>query len=156
MIGIRPIAQKEPRIKVKKCAKKPKRAKLSTLVAKADTLASQYIRQKYADHAGNVVCISCDTVLPWKDAHCAHYIDRAKKATRWMEENLHPACCSCNAFNKQFHMREYTLKMVDYYGRDFVNEIRETVKKTLTASEVRNLAEEAIAYYSGQLKALEK
>ena len=131
---------------------KKKKAKLSTLVDKADKLASLYIRQKYADHAGNVTCISCDTVLPWKDAHCAHYIDRAKKATRWMEENLHPSCCSCNSFNKQFHMREYTLKMVDYYGRDFVNEIRETVKKTLSPSEVRTLAEEAIVYYGKALR----
>jgi len=126
---------------------KPKRASLSTLVNKADRLASLYIRRKHADHTGNVVCISCDTVLPWKDAHCAHYIDRAKKATRWMEENLHPACCHCNSFNKQFHMREYTIKMIDMYGRDFVDEIRESVKKTLSASEVRMLAEEAIEYY---------
>lgn len=135
----RPIAAKT---KTKK-----KKAKLSTLVDKADKLASQYIRQKYADHAGNVTCISCDTVLPWKDSHCAHYIDRAKKATRWLEENLHPACCGCNSFNKQFHMREYTLKMVDMYGRSFVDELREMVKKPLSQVDVRKLAEEAIEYY---------
>jgi hypothetical protein len=134
----RPIAAK---------GKKPKRAKLSTLITKADVLASQYIRQKYADHAGNVNCISCDKVLHWKDAHCAHYIERTHKQTRWMEENLKVACCSCNTFRKEFHMREYTIKMIDWYGRGFVDELRKMAKKTLSAAEVRALAEEAIEYY---------
>lgn len=131
---------------------KPKKAKLSTLVDKADKLASQYIRQKYADHAGNVTCISCDTVLHWKEAHCAHYIERAKKSTRWMEENLKPSCPSCNVYRKEFHMREYTLKMVDLYGREFIDELRSMAKKTLSNAEIRQLAEEAIEYYGKQLK----
>lgn len=133
---------------------KQKKAKISTLIAKADVLASQYIRQKYADHAGNVTCISCETSLHWKDAHCAHFIERGKKLTRWMEENLRPACCSCNQYRKEFHMREYTLKMEDFYGRPFVDELREMAKKTLSNSEVRQLAEEAIEYYGNQLKTM--
>lgn len=134
-----------------KTKKKPKKAKLSTLVDKADKLASLYIRQKYADHAGNVTCISCGAVLHWKDAHCAHFIERSKKATRWLEENLHPACCSCNSFHKEQHMRGYTLFMVDTYGREFVEELRELEKKTLSPAEVRRLAEEAIEYYGKDL-----
>lgn len=135
----RPVATK---------GKKPKKAKLSTLIDKADRLASQYIRQKYADSEGNVTCISCGSVLPWKESHCAHFIERGKKATRWLEENLHPADASCNVFRKEMHMREYTIFMTDTYGREFVDELRELAKKTLGPSEVRNLAEEAIAYYS--------
>lgn len=125
-------------------SKKPKKIKLPALIAKADKLVSQYIRQKYASKDGMVVCISCDTVLHWKDAHCAHYIGRASKATRWMEENLRPSCPSCNVYRKEFHMREYTLKMIDFYGRDFVDELRLLAKKVLSASEVRQLAENAI------------
>ncbi len=128
------------------------KTKLPTLIAKADKLASQYIRQKYADHAGNVTCISCDTVLHWKDAHCAHFIERGHKSTRWLEENLKVACCSCNTFRKEFHLREYTLKMIDLYGRDFVDELRVLAKKSLSPSEVRNLAEEAIEYYTKEMK----
>ena len=137
----RPIAPKTP-------PKKAKKAKLSTLMDKADKLASLHIRQKYADHAGNVKCVSCDSVLPWKESHCAHFIERGKKATRWLEENLHVACCSCNTFHKELHMRGYTLFMLDTYGRELIDELRELEKKTLSASEVRNLAEEAIEYYS--------
>ena len=134
---------------------KAKKAKLSTVIDKADKLASQYIRQKYADHAGNVKCVSCDSILPWKESHCAHFIERGKKATRWLEENLHVACCSCNAFHKELHMRGYTLFMLDTYGREMIDELRELEKKTLSASEVRDLAEEAINYYSNAVKVKE-
>jgi hypothetical protein len=145
---IRQGARRKEQGEVKpKSSKKPKKAKLSTLIKKADVLASTYIRQKYADHAGNVTCISCDTVLHWTAAHSAHYIERSKKTTRWLEENLHPACPSCNVYRKEFHMREYTFKMIDWYGRDFVNELREMAKKTPSLAEVRKLAEEAIKYY---------
>ena len=128
------------------------KSKLTSLIAKADKLASQYVRQKYADHTGMVKCVSCDTVLSWKDAHNAHYIERSKKPTRWLEENLHPACPSCNVYRKEHHMRGYTLFMIDTYGRDFVNELNVLSRKSLSPSEVRNLAEEAIEYYSKGLK----
>lgn len=128
------------------------RAKLSTLQNKADTLTSQYIRRKFANYAGNVTCVSCGKVLHWKDAHCAHFIERGKKATRWLEENLHPACSSCNVYRKEFHLREYTLAMIDLHGRGFIDELRTMANKVLSASQVRQLAEEAIEYYSTALK----
>lgn len=127
-----------------KLPKRPKQPKLTTLIEKADRITSNYIRQKHADIHGNIKCISCDTVLPWKESHCAHYIGRASKATRWMEENLRPACPSCNVYRKEFHMREYTLKMIDFYGRDFVDELRGLARKVMPASQVRALAETAI------------
>lgn len=140
-----PIPKKKP---------KPKRAKLSTLIDKADELTSQYIRQKYADHLGNVQCVSCGKYLHWKEAHCAHFIERGKKATRWLEENLHPACCGCNRYRKEFHMREYTIAMTDIHGRGFVDKLREMARETLSPSQVRQLAEEAISYYTQALQDL--
>lgn len=129
-------------------AKKQSRPSLPSLIAKADKLISLYIRQKYADENGYVKCVSCNTVLHWKEMHCAHFIERAAKSTRWLEENLHPACCSCNTFRKEHHMREYTLFMTDFYGRDFVDELRGMERKVLSASQVRALAEEAISQFS--------
>jgi hypothetical protein len=151
IFGMKRVEEKPIKIKAK-----PKKAKLSTLIDKADTLASKYIRMKYADSAGMVKCISCPTVLPWKEAHCAHFIERGKKATRWVEENLHPACPSCNVYRKEHHMREYTLAIVDLYGREKIDEFREAAKAVLGASQVRQLAEEAIEYYSEALKAIDK
>ena len=128
------------------------RAKLSTLQAKADTLASRYIRQKFADHTGSVTCVSCQKVLPWGEAHCAHFVERGKMATRWLEENLMVACPGCNVYRKEFHMREYTLAMIDLHGREFIDELREMASKVLSPSKVRQLAEEAIEYYGHALK----
>lgn len=140
-----PIPKKKP---------KPKVTRLPTLIDKADKLASQYIRQKFADFLGNVICISCGKSLHWKEAHCAHFIERGKKATRWLEENLKPACCGCNRYRKEFHMREYTIAMTDIHGRGFVDKLREMARQTLSPAQVRQLAEEAIAYYSEGLRGL--
>jgi hypothetical protein len=131
---------------------KPKRPSLPSLITKADKLTSQYIRQKYADHTGHVKCISCPTVLHWKEAHCAHFIERGKKATRWLEENLHPACPSCNVYRKEIHMREYTLAMLDLYGREALDHLRRAGALVLPPSQVRQLAEDAISYYSEGLE----
>ena len=128
------------------------KAKISTLQTKADWLASQYIRQKFADHAGYVTCVSCGKVLHWREAHCAHFIERGKKATRWLEENLMVACPGCNVYRKEFHLREYTIAMIDLHGRKFVDELRTMANKVLSPSQVRTLAEEAISYYGNALK----
>jgi len=137
-----PLKPKKPK------AKKSKRPSLPSVIRKADEITSRYIRTKYADENGNVKCVSCDTVLPWKEMHCAHFIVRGKKMTRWLEENLHPACCSCNSFRKEHHMREYTLFMTDFYGREFVDELRAMENTACSPSQVRQMAEDAIRDYS--------
>ena len=123
------------------------KAKLSTLQDKADKVTSIYIRMKYADHTGCIQCITCGKHLRWQDAHCAHYIERGKMETRWLEENLHPACAGCNAFNKEFHKREYSLFMIDTYGRDKVDELKRLSRIVVSPSRKRELAEEAFIYY---------
>lgn len=128
--------------------------KLSTLQIKADKAASDYIRMKYADHAGCITCITCGKYLYWKEAHCAHYIERKHMETRWLEENLHPACSGCNAFNKEFHKRKYTLFIIDTYGRDKVEELEILGKKVVSPTRKRQLAEEALAYYTQAAKEL--
>ena len=132
------------------------KTKLSTLQTKADSLASKYIRQKYARHDGTVACVSCETVLPWKEAHCAHYIGRRHISTRYIEDNLHPACPRCNVFNVEYHMRQYTLYMIDFYGRDKVDDLNRESRRTLSASEKRAIIEGAIEYYGNALKGLER
>ena len=106
------IPKRKPKIKT---------PKLSTIVTKADTVCSIYIRMKYADHTGAITCITCGKYLPWKEAHNAHFIERGRIATRWVEINLHPACSGCNMFNKERHKREYTLYMLDHYGREAID-----------------------------------
>ncbi len=129
-------------------------AKLSTLVDKADKLASIYIRMKASDHTGCITCITCGKYLEWKDAHCAHYIERGKVETRWLEGNLHAACAGCNAFRKEFHKRRYTVFILDTYGREFLDELERLSKIVVSPSRKRQLAEEAIEYYREAVKTL--
>lgn len=142
--------------KATKAKKRPRQPKLSTLIDKADKLTSQYIRQKHADHAGMVKCVTCETVLKWQDSHCAHYIERGKKETRWLEENLWPACSGCNVFHKERHKRRYTRFMEQTYGNDFIDELERLEQVVCSPSRVRQLAEDAIEYYSEALKAIDK
>jgi hypothetical protein len=136
--------------------KKPKKkqTKLPTLIAKADAITSQYIRQKYADESGNVKCVSCDAVLHWSKAHCCHWIGRSAKSVRWDERNLMPGCAACNCYRPETHSREYTLFQLDRYGREGIEEIKADSRKILRGSEVRQLATEAIEYYTNALKEL--
>jgi len=83
-------------------------------------------------------------------------MERANKATRWLEENLHPACPSCNVFRKEYHKREYTLYIIDMYGREKIDEFKSLASQVLSPSNVRFLAEEAIEYYSAQLKEIQR
>ena len=133
------IPKRKPKIKT---------PKLSTIVTKADTVCSIYIRMKYADHAGCITCITCGAYLAWRDSQNAHYVERGHHWTRYLEENLHPACASCNFYRKEFHKRQYTLFMIDTYGRDKITELEELSRKPISASQKRTLALEAIERYS--------
>ena len=128
--------------------------KLSTLQEKADKAMSVYIRMKYADPDGNIKCVSCGKVIPWKDSDMGHFIPKSRGASiRWVEENCHPECRACNRFDHG-HLIGYTEYMIDMYGRDKINELKQEARKTLSASQKRELAEEAFNYYTNAIKDL--
>jgi hypothetical protein len=52
------------------------------------------------------------------------------------------------------HQREYTLVQLDKYGREGIEEIKTESRLVLRGYEVRQLAEDAITYYSAALKEL--
>ena len=139
---------------IPKKPKKPKTPKLSSIVNKADTVCSVYVRMKFSDYAGCITCITCGKYLPWKEAHNAHWIERGKYGVRWNEYNVHPACSGCNVFNKQFHDREYGIYMLDHYGREKMDELRKEARRLLKPSEKRDLALEAIDRFTEAIKAL--
>lgn len=126
---------------------KPRKTSLPALQAKADKAMSTYIRLKYSDHAGNVRCVSCGKVVPWKESDCGHFIPRSRGAAiRYVEENCHPECQGCNRFSHS-HLIGYTLFMVDTYGREKIEELEQEARKVLSQSQKRQLAEEALEYY---------
>lgn len=76
-------------------ARKPKR---STLVKKADTIFSQYIRRRYATHSGIAECFTCGKKDHWKSLQCGHFMSRKHYSTRWDETNCQVQCAGCNVF----------------------------------------------------------
>ena len=91
----------------------PKKPKRSTLVKKADTIFSQFIRQRNADHNGMTECFTCGKKDHWKSLQCGHFMSRKHYATRWNEDNCQVQCAGCNVFR---YGEQYTFgKHLDIY-----------------------------------------
>jgi 5-methylcytosine-specific restriction endonuclease McrA len=139
---------------IPKKSTKPRRPKLSTLQDKADKLMSLYIRQKYA-YNGMVKCVSCGKLMPWKESDCGHFVPKSRgAAVRYVEENVHPECQSCNRFDEG-HLIDYTRFMIYLYGHEKIDELKSEARKTLSPTQKRKLVEEAIEYYGARLKEME-
>jgi len=102
---------------------------------KAMDALQKLVRVKAADDNGYCSCVSCGEFFHWKDGDGGHFIDKGH-SSYWAleEENVHPQCKPCNNRGSRFGTakQRYTLWMIDYYGREFVERMerkkREPVK----------------------------
>jgi hypothetical protein len=69
------------------------------LITRLDHWFSEYIRRRDANASGYARCCTCGAVGYWSDMDCGHFISRDRKAVRWMEQNAHAQCQSCNRFH---------------------------------------------------------
>ena len=86
-----------------------------------------------ADDNGYCHCWSCRNQFHWKEMDGGHYIPKGASSYWALKiENVHPQCKGCNGFGMRYGTAasQYTLSMVDRYGRDFVDEM-ELTKRTL-------------------------
>ena len=58
-----------------------------------------------------------------------HYISRKYTATKIMEENIHPQCKACNGWGDADTGAKYYDFMVDMYGEEFIEELRQMKHK---------------------------
>lgn len=101
--------------------RKPK--SIAKLVEEAAVLLQLIVRLKARDENGYVSCVTCGATKLYNDGmQGGHYISRKWLATKLLEENLHPQCSACNGPRRGMP-NEYTLYMIDMYGRDFVDEL---------------------------------
>ena len=106
--------------------KTPKRKALETL-QKLSRLAA-------ADDNGYCECWSCGTYAPWNEMDGGHFIPKGHSSYWALQvENVHPQCKPCNGFGMRFGTAasQYTLKMVDFYGREFVDQMEEQKRDTV-------------------------
>jgi len=95
-----------------------------TLRAKALILIQKLARVAGADDNGYAECWSCHGMFHYKDMDGGHYYPKGNCSFWALEkENVHPQCKGCNNFGMKFGIaaQQYTLTMIDYYGRDFVD-----------------------------------
>jgi hypothetical protein len=102
---------------------------LKAAKARAWKAISAHVRQKAADGAGYVACVTCASQKHWKELHCGHFQhgltagkDADGKAFVWIE-NLHPQCAGCNTYRGGM-LDKYTLYMIDMYGRGFTESLQ--------------------------------
>ena len=103
-------------------------------------IAAQLLgRISNADDEGNCKCVTCEHVGPYNNYFDGGHFIAKGSSSYWMLDprNIHPQCKSCNGNGMKFGNKEaqYTLWMVDKYGREFVEHmqaVRGTVTKRST------------------------
>ena len=133
---------------------KKKLKPIGKLVDECATLLQKLVRIKAADSNGYAQCWSCGCTKHWKELQGGHFLPRGNSTTKLMEENVHPQCMGCNAFGMKYGdaEKQYTLRMIDHYGRDFVDELLATKGKT--HKWIRADVEDLKADFTAQINAL--
>jgi len=119
------------------------------VVKKLDAVFSKYIRLRDQGKG----CITCGKQQPWQEQQNCHFFSRGRYATRWDENNCFAGCVTCNVFLKGNYI-QYTLKIVDMFGRTFVDELEKKSLKTVKIPTVVLL--EMIDDYSKRVEKLQK
>lgn len=150
--------------------KKPKLESLPSLVKKADTAFSRYVRlrdSEYVEGEWLGVCITCPRRLVIVDregrwnagANLGHFVGRAAKSLRWDELNCNMQCAHCNAWrDKESMITAYRKALDDKYGagtaRKLVREGKVTHKPT--REELHQVIEDSKTYVAYMLQNTDK
>lgn len=102
---------------------------ISQLKNLADARFSRFIRIRDSNKDGIVTCITCKSKIPRKKAHNCHWIGRSNMRYRRDERNCNAWCASCNTYRAERHQQQYTLIMIDRYGRKRVDEALSSMYK---------------------------
>ena len=116
-----------------------------------DQLFSTYIRLKYADEDGFVLCCNCNRKFHWRDVTNGHFIKRRHRTLRWSELNCHPECAPCNMADINLGYAEY---MVARYGSDVFSLLatHKNSREKITPQERKIMADN----YKAKIKQLKK
>lgn len=96
---------------------KDSKKSIKSLKLKAWKLCSEYIRRRDGGR-----CYTCGASMGWKNCDSGHFIHGHNKLTFFEPDNIHAQCKRCNLW---LHGNEsiYTLRMLDQYGRERVDEL---------------------------------
>lgn len=122
------------------------RTRRQRLITVLDKVFSEYIRRR-----DKGVCITCGKRQDWKLTDAGHYIRRGIFQFRWHEKNVHCQCKRCNSW-LEGEKDIYRQKMIELYGKEFVELIEAERHKTckISAGEIEVL----IVHYKSEVKKL--
>lgn len=116
-------------------------------------IVSRCIRQKYADPAGFVACVTCGVVKHWKEQQAGHFVaKKAGLAVYFEEKNIHPQCLRCNKWERG-NLVKYAIFMEATYGPGIVQELDALGKSEMQIPEWRYV--ELIVEWKAKLKNIE-
>jgi hypothetical protein len=96
-----------------------KKPTVSKLKKRLDSIFSIYIRNKYADFSGYVMCVTCKTTKPINEMQNGHYVSRSSSILRYSEDNCFPQCVACNIFKKG-NYPAYTEYLLKHFGQNYI------------------------------------
>lgn len=118
---------------------KKRHTKTPTEKAKAQLydLSHTYIRKRDSidDYQIGGKCFDCGILAYGQQFQCGHFIPDSKGAiTRYHPHNMHGQSGGCNMKHQQENVKiNYTIKMQDKYGRDYVMHLKQMSEKTIKA-----------------------
>ena len=86
---------------------------------------NKMIRLQEADENGLLECITCGKIVHYKECDAGHYVH----GLDFVEDNQHGQCKRCNMYLSG-NLANYTLYMIDRYGRERVDELHLEKHKT--------------------------
>ena len=116
-------------------------------LAKTRADFNKMIRLIESDKNGFSKCVTCGVRKHYKEMNAGHY----RHGLDFIRENQHNQCVKCNKYMSG-NLAEYTLFMIDNYGRERVDEIMNMPKlKILTVDKLQQMRTE----YRDKIKQIE-
>ena len=131
--------------------KKPKKNDRQKLIAKLDTVFSEFVRLRDCDKNGVCKCITCGAFDHWRSVDAGHFVTRENMGTRWEEENVNAQCQQCNRF-KSGKQYEHGLAIDRKFGAGTASKL--VVKGKGVCNWMDSEIETMISYYKREAKAL--
>lgn len=116
------------------------------LIMELDKYCSWVVRLKASDKYGVVCCYTCGKKIPWKTAHCCHYISRRYGGTRFDFDNLHAGCEFCNV-TLHGNLEKYKEHLLRDIGQDGIDKLEQNKNKKIPTSELKEMLENVKSEY---------
>lgn len=132
------LAKAEKEIKTRNNALKKKVVASKTAKSRALESAQALARISRADNDGYCTCVTCGHIGKWNEGFDGGHFIAKGNCSYWMLDprNIWPQCKSCNGKGMQYGNKEadYTLFMIDEFGREFVDYMKSMEKTVIKRS----------------------